>query len=264
MAVRAPSPPVEHASIPVRVRSLRDEAREIRSFEFEALSGRTLPAWTPGAHILVQPPGGSARAYSLCSLPGETATYRIAVRHDGAAGGAPARLHALHPGDRLTVSVPHSSFGLDEQAEQHLLIAGGIGIAPLLSMFRALERGGETAALHYFARSEEDAAFLAELEGARIRGTLHCHFGLNAAATAARLQNVFASAVALTQAVDGLTVYTCGPAGLMAAVSDAAIANRLALDNVRQQYFGPVPNAEPLPPLRQAGRNRPEMRRGLG
>lgn len=239
MLVRAPSPPIHADTIPVRVRSLRDEARDIRSFEFEALSGRTLPAWTPGAHIFVHA-DGNARAYSLCSLPGETSTYRVAVRHAGAASGSvPARLRALHPGDRLAVSTPQNSFALDDSAERHLLIAGGIGIAPLLSMFRALERGGRSAELHYFARSEEDAAFLAELEGARMRGTLHCHFGLNAAATAARLQGVFATAVPSGHA--GLTVYTCGPAGLMAAVTDAATANRLAARHLRQQYFGPGP-----------------------
>lgn len=238
MQIRVPSSPVHAGTIPVRVRSLREEARDIRSLEFEALGGTPLPAWAPGAHILVYPPGGHARAYALCSLPGENATYRIAVRHDGRPATAPARLHALHPGDRLAVSAPRGSFALDEAAERHLLIAGGIGIAPLLSMFRALERGGRTAELHYFARSADDAAFLAELEGARLRGTLHCHFGLDAGATAARLQGVFATTALAPQQRAGLTVYTCGPAGLMAAVAAAAAANRLPESRLRREDFG--------------------------
>lgn len=241
----APAPSLQHHAnaIPVRVRSLRDEARDIHSLEFEALSGDALPAWTPGAHIVVYPPGAHGRAYALCSLPGETSTYRIAVRQDGAPSGTPALLRALHPGDRLEVSAPRSNFALDDDAGHHLLIAGGIGIAPLLSMFRALERGRRNAELHYFARSEDEAAFLVELEGARLRGTLHCHFGLDAGATAARLQDVFASATRLPQEPGGLTVYTCGPAGLMAAVTDAAAANRLAPARVREQHFGVVSQA---------------------
>lgn len=233
------APPAHHADrIPVRVRSLRDEARHIHSLELEAVSGESLPEWAPGAHILVYPPGSAGRAYALCSLPGETSTYRIAVRQDGAPKGTPALLRALHPGDQLTVSAPHSAFALDDGAGRHLLIAGGIGIAPLLSMFRALEMGGEKAELHYFARSEDEAAFLAELEGARMRGTLHCHFGLDAGATAARLQDVFASAARLPQEPGGLTAYACGPAGLMRAVSAAAADNQLAPARLRTQHFG--------------------------
>lgn len=228
-------------TIPVRVRSLREEARDIRSLELEALAGRSLPAWSPGAHILVHLPNGKARAYALCSLPGETATYRIAVRHDHAPGGTPAWLHALHPGDTLTISPPLGGFGLDDDAGRHLLIAGGIGIAPLLSMFRALERGERSAELHYFARSEDEAAFLAELDGARLRGTLHCHFGLSAGATAARLQDLFAGAACRAGGLAGLTVYTCGPVGLMEAVADAARGNRFDLAHLHQQYF----HAEP-------------------
>ncbi|ANQ83340.1 ferredoxin reductase [Azoarcus olearius] len=239
MSASMPSRPPPSDRIPVRVRSVRDEARDIRSLEFEAVRGGDLPPWPPGAHVLVYPPACPPRAYALCSLPGEAATYRIAVRRDAGTGNTPAQLHALHPGDQLAVSAPHSSFALDEGAERHLLVAGGIGIAPLLSMFRALERGGAEAELHYFARSEDDAAFLAELEGARARGTLHCHFGLSGGATAARLQDLFATAAQRPGAGAGLAIYTCGPAGLMRAVDVAAAAN-LHAAQLRQQHFGPT------------------------
>jgi len=114
-------------------------------------------------------------------------------------------MHALAVGDRLDVSVPRQHFGLAE-APRHIMLAGGIGITPLLSMAQALDATGGNYELHYVARSREEAAFVDELER-HPRVVLHVTGGNPARRPdPARL---------LGAPDPDAAVYVCGPAGFM-------------------------------------------------
>lgn len=220
----------------VRVLSLRDETADIRSFELVPASpAEVLPDWQPGAHIEIQFPGDLVRAYSLCGAPAERNRYRIAVKRRRDSRGGSEAMHMLKAGDLLRISHPRQRFGLNHSARHHLLVAGGIGITPLLAMFRALETMQAAVDLHYFARSEEDAAFFPELDAARRRGIVHGHFGLSAFASIARLHGLLGSLEAHEK--EDLAIYTCAPHGLMTALGTAARATGLDTSRLRLERF---------------------------
>ncbi len=202
-------------TFPVRVRAVAELTDRIRSYELvPADKGTTLPPFTAGAHIAVRLPSGTERQYSLYNDPANARASAIAVqREDGGRGGSAEVHKSLHVGDVVTVSAPKNLFGLDESAAHSLLIAGGIGITPILSMARTLRRAGKAYTVVYLARSADGAAFLEELalmagEGA----TIVTHFDEGDATRA------FDLAAALAPAGPDDHVYCCGPGGLMAAV----------------------------------------------
>lgn len=153
----------------VRVHARQLVAEGVIAVELRALTGVDLPAFTAGAHIdvvlPVQDPAGHevVRQYSLCNDPAERHRYVVAVARDAASRGGSAWLHdRLRTGDVLTIAGPRNHFPLDEQAPRSVLIAGGIGVTPLLAMARRLAALGRPWQLYLCARTPERAAFVAE------------------------------------------------------------------------------------------------------
>jgi vanillate O-demethylase ferredoxin subunit len=192
---------------------------EVRAFELVHPRGLPLPPYTPGAHLTVHTPGGFARPYSLARAPrggdaGESG-YLIAVRREPAGrGGSAAMYDRVHEGDLLAVDAPRNAFPLRAEARRHLLLAGGIGLTPLLAMAEALARDGADFTLAVFARSRAHLAFadaLAALGDRVIR-----HFDDPAAAARIDLGAL------LADRPEGAHLYLCGPPGFMAAARRAA------------------------------------------
>lgn len=147
----------------VRVLNIRQETSDIRSLELVSADGASLPAYSPGAHIDVHVAPGLVRQYSLYEPPSFDA-YFIAVKREPQSRGGSAVIHdRVRPGDMLTISVPRNNFPLAPDAKQSILLAGGIGITPIASMVGHLNHAAASYAVHYFARSAEDAAFLIRL-----------------------------------------------------------------------------------------------------
>src|SRR3954471_11774627 len=143
----------------LRVAGAHRIARDIHRFELRAASGDALPAFTPGAHVEVRSPNASVRKYSLCNDPAERDRYVIAVKRDPAGrGGSVDLVDHVATGDAVEVSPPRNTFELAPQAKSFLLVAGGIGITPLLCMCHALNRDGRPYRLHYLTRSPEATA----------------------------------------------------------------------------------------------------------
>jgi phthalate 4,5-dioxygenase reductase subunit len=122
---------------------------------------------------------------------------------------------ARYAGDILSVSPPINFFPLDLAARHSLLIAGGIGITPILAMARHLREQGAPFDLLYCVRSAEAAAFLDVLAASEFadRTVIHCDGGDPAEAFDFRAR--------LTQQPSGAHVYCCGPRPLMASVREA-------------------------------------------
>jgi len=159
------------SQLEVRLRQVRLEADGIVSYEFVSASGAPLPAFSAGAHIDLHLPGGMVRSYSLVNDPAETHRYLIAVHRAPDGRGGSDWMHGVpRVGDPLRVSVPKNDFPLVENARLSILIAGGIGITPLLSMVRRLNALGQPWRLHYAARSPQHAAFVGELQALAAQG----------------------------------------------------------------------------------------------
>lgn len=201
--------------IPVRVARIAEEAEGIRSYELVSVGGDELPSFEAGAHVDLVIPGGFVRPYSLVNPPWERNRYVIGVqREEAGRGGSKALFDSVSVGDRLEISAPRNNFRLSAGAAYSVLIAGGIGITPLLAMAVELERLGQGFELHVCSRSAERTPFKAELArfGARVR--FHHDGGEPSRGLDVR--------TLLATRRDGAHVYCCGPAPLMDAVRKAA------------------------------------------
>ena len=147
----------------LHVTSCKMLATDICEFTLALPDGGSLPSFTPGAHITVETPSGAMRRYSLLNEGTEPAVYVIAVKRDTASRGGSSSMHnALKEGDTIKVDPPENDFEL-VAASKYLLIAGGIGITPILSMARHLGQEGRSFKLIYCTRTAEETAYLEEI-----------------------------------------------------------------------------------------------------
>jgi ferredoxin-NADP reductase len=221
----------------LRVRSTTYLAEGINGYELVDPRGRDLPRFEAGAHIDLRI-GGFLRQYSLCNDPADRRRYSIAVLREEKSRGGSRHLHeSVRVGDLVEVSLPRNNFPLDATAERHLLIAGGIGIAPIMSMISELRRRHAEFQAHYCTRSPERTAFRNELAPFAAEGRLRFyHDGGNP------LRGLDIAA-ALAEPRPGTHLYHCGPAPLMAAAARAA--REWPPEAVHCEYFTATPGRDP-------------------
>jgi vanillate O-demethylase ferredoxin subunit len=149
----------------VRLRNIRWEAEGINSYVLEPMPGEVLPPFTAGAHIDLQLSKGLARSYSLVNDPAIRGYYEIAVHHAIDGRGGSRHIHEnWRVGEILDISEPKNNFPLEESAPHTVLVAGGIGVTPMLPMIARLEKLGRTWELHYVAASPDRAAYVERVE----------------------------------------------------------------------------------------------------
>jgi vanillate O-demethylase ferredoxin subunit len=198
----------------------------IRAFDLSATDGRELPAFTAGAHIDVYFHDGFVRQYSLWGDPADRSRYRIAVLRAPNSRGGSRAAHALHAGMTLRIGPPRNTFMLEESAPAAVLIAGGIGVTPILSMAAQLSRSARAYTVHYAVRERREAAFaeaLSEIAG-------DAAFAIYASDEHKRL-NI---REALASSTAGAHVYVCGPERLIKGV--LAAATSLGWDRQRVHF----------------------------
>ena len=147
-----------------RVRAVRDVASDVRMIEIEPSIG-VLP-YATGSHldIAVDVDGlPDVRSYSLVGEGPVDGAYRIAVKEIHDSRGGSVWVRALEAGATVAVSEPQSNFELQYGRSEYLLVAGGIGITPILGMAHALERHGRPFRLLYAAHTREQMPFVDEL-----------------------------------------------------------------------------------------------------
>ncbi|VVE56710.1 ferredoxin [Pandoraea pneumonica] len=208
----------------VNVARREQETAAIAVFELHASGDSALPPFTAGAHIELFLRDGLSRCYSLLNDPGERHRYVIGVNHDPASRGGSAFVHEhLHEGAMLKISAPRNHFPLDETAASTghtVLVAGGIGVTPLLSMAARLEAMQRPWTLHYCARSRETAAFAARLErSAFAHGRVEWHFDRAPGQGSLDLGRLVDDVSA------GTHLYCCGPSPMLKAF-EAEVARR--------------------------------------
>lgn len=220
-------------TLAVRVARRWPEARGIEAFELVHPEGAALPPFSAGAHVDVHLPGAIVRPYSICSAPHERWRYLLCVLREPASRGGSRALHdAVAEGDVLRIGRPRNLFALAEGASHHLLLAGGIGITPILSMAQQLVQAGQgNFALHYAVQERGRAALLGALAvpGLAERSRLYCSAG-----EAPSRMDIGAL---LAHAVPGTHVYACGPARFVQAVQSAAAAQGWAPERMHVELF---------------------------
>jgi ferredoxin-NADP reductase len=217
----------------LRVRSIAYLAEAINGYELVDPRGRDLPRFAPGAHIAVRA-GGFLRRYSLWNDAAERRRYCIAVLREDAGRGGSRHLHEeVKVGDILEVSPPRNDFALDPAAERHLLIAGGIGVAPIMSMVTELRRRGAEFEVHYCTRSPGRTAFRRDLAPLAAEGWLRLHHDGGDPACGLDI------AALLRAPRPGTHLYYCGPAPFMTAAAQAA--QHWPAGTAHFEYFTGVP-----------------------
>jgi vanillate O-demethylase ferredoxin subunit len=214
----------------VRVARRVEEAEGICSFELVAQDTAALPAFSAGAHIDVHVAPGLIRQYSLSNDPSERHRYRIAVLREPSSRGGSAGMHdSVQPGDVLRVSTPRNHFPLSD-APRSLLLAGGIGVTPILAMARTLHTQGRPFAMHYCGRSARRMAFLDEIESSRFSSCVALHAD-DVPGQKFDAQHVLANPREDTQ------LYVCGPTGFMDHVLETAKRQGWPEAQLHREYF---------------------------
>ncbi|KVC62048.1 Vanillate O-demethylase oxidoreductase [Burkholderia ubonensis] len=206
-------------------------ATDICLFELVSADGAALPPFTAGAHIDVHV-GGFVRQYSLCNSPSEAGVYRIGVRHAPASRGGSRAMHACEPGATLDVSAPRNHFPLAADAAHSVLLAGGIGITPLLSMAAHLIETGQSFELHYCAREPARAAFLDRLDTPGLKARTQLWFDDDPAGRRIDFARLLANPAPRSH------LYVCGPGGFIGAALAAAADAGWDPANVHREHFG--------------------------
>ncbi|MDR7095337.1 ferredoxin reductase [Hydrogenophaga laconesensis] len=215
----------------VQVRRRWMETGDTVALELASVQGQPLSTFEAGACVDVLFPGGAVRAYSLANAPHARDHYLLGVRLEPQGQGGSRTMHALRVGDRLRVSRPRNSFPLHGGALHHVLLAGGIGITPMLSMAAHLWRTAASFELHHGFRSPEQAPFLAHVREAPYAR----HVSHWCSAPGAQGRMAFSRILARVPALSH--VYLCGPAAFMEAGAATAAGLGWPAERLHQESF---------------------------
>lgn len=211
-----------------RVRAVKEETPSIRSIELEPADGGEWPEFEAGAHIDLELPNGLVRQYSLIN-PGQPARYRIAVlRERKGKGGSAYIFDSLHEGDEVRVGGPRNNFPLVPGSRPVCLIAGGIGVTPLLAMARTLAGSDRPWRLHYCVRDEDGVGFRDLLQ--QLGPNVRLHIDADAGGPPS-LDDII-------RAESTSDYYCCGPRPMLDAFREATAA--LPAERVNLESFDPV------------------------
>jgi ferredoxin-NADP reductase len=214
----------------LRVKRISYEAESINSYELVLPAGDELAPFTAGSHIDLHLKNGMIRSYSLVNDQSERHRYVIAVNKDASGRGGSSFVHdTFKAGDIVTVSGPRNNFALREDAECSLLIAGGIGITPLMSMIRRVEALSRPWQLFYATRTRRAAAFLDEFDAIRPNADLNLHFDDEHGGRPLDL------AAIVGNAPTNAHLYCCGPVPMLEAF-EKATAGRPS-GHIHVEYF---------------------------
>lgn len=213
---------------PATIAAIRDVTPGIREFTLHPAGGA--PSYPTGAHLRVRVSVNGKpdiRHYSLIGAP-QAGVWRIAVKLETPGRGGSRFMWSLNVGDAIELSRPASHFELAANASFYLLIAGGIGITPILGMAEVLRRRAARFKLLYAGRSEAETAYLPDI--AALGPAAACFF-----ADQKRFIDLHAAFASLPP--DG-EAYICGPIGLLDAAKAAWDAASRPRARLRFETFG--------------------------
>jgi ferredoxin-NADP reductase len=219
------------------VSDIRAETTMIRAITLARPHGEPLPSWEPGAHVRVRLPDGGERSYSLINTSLDPAAttrphaYRLGVRLEQPSQGGSKFMHALKVGDVVSVSTPRNNFPLEPTSKPVVLLAGGIGVTPILSMAAALAAAMRPYRFIYAGRSRDQLAFLDESDALnRERLTIHTD----------DIGGLYDVRALMASLANDDPLYLCGPKPMIDVAIQSAKDLRWADGRLRFELFASV------------------------
>ena len=213
----------------VRLKSVTYEARDVLLFEFMSLDGQFLPSFSAGSHIDIYLPNGLIRQYSLCNSPLDKNRYLVAVKRDLQSRGGSTLMHdGLKVGSELKISFPRNNFELAKEASHSILIGGGIGITPLISIAHELTAQKFSWQLFCSFRNRSDVALVDQLDADKI----HLHIDDESPSGFMGIADI------LNNAPVGSHFYCCGPEAMLKNFIE--LSRSIEPSRVHYEFFKPV------------------------
>ncbi len=212
------------------VSGIREIATDIREIAIAPV-GRPVARFRPGARLdiaLVIGERPDTRSYSLIGRP-QGDGYRIAVKRRPDSRGGSQAMWRLTPGARLSISEPIDGFSLEPGRAAYLLVAGGIGVTPLVGMAEELGQAGADVRLVHTVRDETEAAY-----GEHLRACLGERYRLHPSARDGRLD----LAGLMASVPEHGVVAVCGPISMLEGAKRAWAALGRAQTDLRWETFG--------------------------
>ena len=239
---------------------------DICSFYLKANDGRPIPPFRAGQHLTfdVPVPGNTepiTRCYSLSGSPTEKDGYRVTVKRIGAPQDAPAGTPPgqssnyfhdhLDQGSVIEAYAPAGSFCLDENSEKPIiLIAGGVGLTPLVSMVKWLVATKSSREIWFFygVRNRAEHAMYEFLHDITSETpNLHMVVAYSQPTSTCRKNidyhiegHLSASLLQPILRARHCEIYLCGPAPMMRALTTGLESMGVARENIRYEAFGPI------------------------
>jgi tetrachlorobenzoquinone reductase len=211
---------VSQERVRLRLHAISFETSSVRVLDLRDPDDRALPVFAPGAHVDLKLNGGLARSYSLIGDPGDASRYLLGVQRDPQSRGGSQYLceGGARVGDLIEVSRPINNFPVVEDAPASVLIAGGIGITPILPMLDRLAELGRGFVVHYGGRDRRTLPFQSRI-AARHGDKMRMAFSREPGGGRLDVGAIVDAAPADAE------LYCCGPRGMLDAFA-AATAGR--------------------------------------
>ncbi|WP_180000400.1 PDR/VanB family oxidoreductase [Acinetobacter sp. YH12239] len=207
------------------------EAENVVVLDLISATESPLPEIEAGSHIDLFLPNGLIRQYSLCQDPSLKGVFRLGILKDEASrGGSLSAFNDISEGMQLQVSHPKNLFPLLD-ASHSVLVGGGIGITPLITMAYDLLNNNKSFELHYCAASKQTAAFVDEIKQGPLASYTTFHFKDDGANHREFFDH------AMKDIAKDSHLYTCGPNGFMDWIINLAESKGFSSDQLHKEYF---------------------------
>jgi uncharacterized protein len=228
----------EEKELLLTVEEITQQSDNIKSFKLISDNKQNLPEFDSGAHLQITLNKDSnqlVKHYSILSHPDNRHYYEIAVLNEPHGKGGSIHMHTqIKQGDTLLCSSPKNEFPISKDAEHSILIAGGIGITPMLSMLQKLTSQNKSVEIHYTVKHQTDFIFKDKIK--KIAGE-HSYF------YASRDQGSRIDlATLMKKSEQGTHIYVCGPVRLINAVRDLGNENNWQDNHIHFESFGAQSN----------------------
>ena len=224
---------VDHGdkTVNAKVIAVLDVAKNTKSYVFEPADKETFPPFTPGSHINIYLPSGKRRSYSLVNPSYEQNRYQIAVKLEESGRGGSKEMHEnISVGTTLKISTPKNNFVLYENVQKYILISGGIGITPMISMAHKLTELDKHFELHICAKEEAFIPFRYELQNWSFSPNVEIHLDKG------NKSSIDISKV-LAKPDDDTLIYICGPAGFNKWIKTEGLNQGWNSDQIKEELF---------------------------
>ncbi len=219
------------ATTMVKISDVSTIAKGTKRFTFKPVNDNPLPSFQAGAHINIHLPSGKIRSYSLVNPSYETNKYQIAVKLDANGKGGSKEMHEeIQIGAQLKISHPKNNFVLYQNVQKYILISGGIGITPLISMAHKLTELDKHFEFHICARSESYIPFRYEFQNWTFAPNTEMHFDKDGN-----------SSIDLTKVLakpnSDTLIYICGPRVFSNWIKESAYKMGWKKDQIKEEIF---------------------------